>query len=507
MLLTLAEGLAATEQQVALWQPHPDNIPQQLAYECEADELFYGGAAGGGKTDLLLGLAATQHHTSIIFRRVFPSMRAIVERSREILNPDGQTRARDSYNESSHRWMFADGRLLEFGHIQHEKNVTDYQGRPHDFYGWDELPEFSEYMFRFVNAWNRTTRPRQRCRIVATGNPPTTAEGEWVIRYWSPWLDPAHPNPADSGELRWFVVIDGEDVEVDGPEPIEHEDEWLIPRSRTFIPAKVGDNPFLAHTGYVATLQGLPEPLRTQLLYGDFTIGLQDDPWQVIPSQWVIDAQNRWGERSPVALRAVGVDVAHGGKDQTVIAKLYANYFDEMIVYPGETTPRGEDVARYVMRAMESKAPIYIDAIGYGASAHERLDDMTGVEVHGVNVGGRTNATDQTGMYEFANIRSEAYWRLREALDPESGENIALPPSRELRVDLTAPRYTIRAGKYALEKKEDIIKRTGYSPDMGDAVALAWWGVSRNVKRPAVKRARSIPAPGAKQKGRDRRLW
>ena len=485
MLLTLAERLtAAGEGGSALWQPHADNIPQQLAYACEADELFYGGAAGGGKTDLLLGLAATQHHKSIIFRRVFTLLTSIIERSREIFNPEGAPRDQHSFNESKHRWSLASGGMLEFGHIQYEKNVEDYQGRDHDFYGFDEITAFSEHMYRFVTRWNRSTRPGQRCRIVAAGNPPITAEGEWVIRYWSPWLDPDHSNPADPGELRWFAVINGEDVEVSGPEPFTHHNDYLnkeeliIPHSRTFIPARVTDNPYLSETGYVATLQGFPEPLRTQMLYGDFSIGLQDDPWQVIPAQWVIDAQNRWTpDPPPVHLRAVGVDVAHGGKDQTVIAKLYANYFADMIAYPGETTPRGKDTAKYVMDAMEMKAPIYIDSVGYGASAHDVLEDM-GVDVQGVNFGSRTNATDKSGMFQFANIRTEAYWKLREALDPESGENIALPPSRELRIDLTAPRYTIRAGKYALESKEDIIKRTGYSPDMGDAVAILWWGVT-----------------------------
>jgi hypothetical protein len=39
------------------WSPNPG--PQAQAFACEADELFYGGQAGGGKTDLGLGLALT----------------------------------------------------------------------------------------------------------------------------------------------------------------------------------------------------------------------------------------------------------------------------------------------------------------------------------------------------------------------------------------------------------------------------------------------------------------
>ncbi len=460
-----------------LWRPHPENIPQQLAYNCDADELFYGGAAGGGKTDLLLGLASTRHHRSIIFRRTFPAMRAIIERSREILNPMSRTHSRDSYNESLHIWRLSTGQMIEFGSIQYEKDVTNYNGRPHDFYGWDELPEFSEFQFRYVNAWNRSTRPGQRCRVVGAGNPPTTAEGEWVIYYWGPWLDSQHPNPAKPGDLRWFATIDGKDIEVEDGTPFEHKGELIQPRSRTFIPARLSDNPFLSNTGYKGILQGLPEPLRSQLLYGNFGASVQDNAWQVIPTAWVLAAQQRWQEteKPQARLRAVGVDVAHGGKDETVIAKLYGNWIDELIVYPGADTPEGEDTARYVIQSMEANAPIYIDAIGYGASAYERLKDKPSLESYGVNVGKASDKTDRTGAYQFFNIRSEIFWRLREALDPENGEGLMLPPDRQLRTDLCAPRYSVTGGKIKVESKEDIIKRIGRSPDRGDAVALAWY--------------------------------
>src|SRR5262245_53344490 len=91
-----------------IWTPQPG--PQIEAYNSEADVIGYGGAAGGGKSMLGLGFATTKHRRSIIFRRVFPSVRGLIEDSRQIL-----TRPNDRYNDSLHIWRTADGRIVEFG--------------------------------------------------------------------------------------------------------------------------------------------------------------------------------------------------------------------------------------------------------------------------------------------------------------------------------------------------------------------------------------------------------
>ena len=465
--------LTAPADHASLWQPHPDNIPQQMAYDLamQVDELGYGGQAGGGKTDLALGLACTQFKTSIIFRREYPRLKGVIKRGNEIYPA--------SYvSGEKHYWQFG-GHVVELGHIQHEKHWENYAGTPRDLMVFDEAAEFTETQVRNVTGWARDADGRHVLTLLGF-NPPRSAEGEWIIRYFAPWLDPDYPNPAAPGEIRYFAYLDDEMTEVESAAPFEHGGLSVLPISRTFIPASRFDNPFLGED-YERRLQALPEPLRSQLLFGDFTIGLEDDPWQTIPKSWVLEAQERWRqtERPQLKLRGVGVDVAHGGKDQTVISKLYGNYIDEIIAHPGETTPKGKDTAKNTIDAMESNAPIYIDSIGYGASAHEVLEDMQGVEVYGVNFGAGADGTDKSGMFGFANVRAEAYWKLREALDPESGEGLALPPSRELRVDLTAPRYTIRAGRYVIEEKKEIIKRTGYSPDMGDSVVILWWGANR----------------------------
>lgn len=452
----------------ALWLPQ--SKPQSLALLNQADELFYGGQAGGGKSDLVLGLSIIAHEKSIIFRREFAQLTALIERSREILTDIAR------YNGQEHIWRdIPGGRTLEFGGVQHEDDKRRYQGRPHDLKAFDEVPEFTESQFRFLTGWARSTNPEQRVRIVATGNPPSHAEGMWVIEYWAPWLDDQHPNPAQPGELRWFAVVGGKDVEVGGPEPFAHEGETVLPKSRTFIPAALSDNAYLAGSGYETILQGLPEPLRSQLLYGDFTIGVQDDPWQVIPTEWVRAAFRRYEEipRPDIPMDMLGVDVARGGEDQTVICKRHGHWFPPLLKYEGKDTDDGPKVAALVVKARgDSSAYINIDVIGVGSSAYDTLASQD-VAVTGVNFAEKSHMMDRAGQLAMRNRRAEAYWKARESLDPTKGDALAIAPDNELLADLTAPKWKITPQGIQIESKVDIQKRIGRSTDCGDAFVLA----------------------------------
>lgn len=474
------------------WQPLSG--PQTAAIESEADELLYGGAAGGGKTDMLLGLAGTYHRNSIIFRRVFPSLRGIIERSREMYNSRGQAHAKDSYNESLHIWRLLNGRMIEFGSMQHEKDRENYRGRPHDLYGWDEVTEFTMSQFRFVNAWNRSANPNQRCRIVATCNPPTTSEGRWIIDYWAPWLSDRHPNPAREGELRWFAVIDGKDVEVESGKPFEYNGELIQPRSRTFIAARLADNPYLEKTGYRATLQSLPEPLRSQMLLGNFKAAMADDAWQVIPTKWIDAAieRGRIAKASgfvPGPLSALGADPSRGGRDKFVIAPRHDNYIAPLVKHEPGANGMPEEIdgptgAKLIVDEHKDGALINVDVIGIGSSVYDNLKDMPGLEVNPINnAEGAKDADgqplrDKSGKFKFANVRAASYWRLREALDPQSGENLILPDDDRLRSDLMAPTYKVTSAGITLEPKSgpgSISERLGRSTDDGDAVVMALW--------------------------------
>lgn len=338
---------------------------------------------------------------------------------------------------------------------------------------FDEITNFMPSQYNFLRGWLRTRDKNQRTRIVAAGNPPVSSDGEWVIERWGPWLDPDHACPAGDGELRWYATIDGIDTAVESREPIEHLGETIIPKSRTFIKSSVEDNPFLMESGYKSQLQSLPEPLRSQLLKGDFKAGIGDDPWQVLPTSWVREAQARWSaELKSGPMDSIGVDPARGGTDETVISRRHGRWFDELLTYPGKATPDGPAVASLIVSVMRDAAPIHVDIIGIGSSVYDHLKGNN-IHVIGVNNAEGTDEVDMTGRLAFRNVRAWSYWMLREALDPKNDQNICLPHDPKLRADLCAPRWELTAGGVLVESKEKIKKRIGRSTDRGDAVVLA----------------------------------
>jgi len=456
-----------------MWLPQPGR-PQLDAYYSDADTVLFGGSAGGAKSDLLLGLALTQHKDSIIFRREYSQMAGssgIIERSKKIVGDRG------NYNNQEHTWRdLPGGRTLEFGAVQHEDQKAKFRGRPHDFVGIDEAGEFPESIVKFLIAWLRTTESGQRCRIVMCSNPPTNIEGEWLIRMFRPWLDPNHINPAESGELRWFAMIDDKDTEVDGPEFIDHNGETLHPKSRTFIPSRCRDNPYLYDNDYESMLQGLAEPLRSQLLHGSFTKTMTENPWCVIPAAWIRAAQERWKNtpKPDVSLSALGVDVARGGKDQTTLSERYENWFGHLHKYSGSSTPTGSSVAALVMNLLPEGGDVVInlDVIGVGASPYDILV-ANGLYVNGVVFSEKSYEYDRSGKLKMRNIRAEAYWSLREALDPEHGDDLCLPPDPELLADLAALTWSLSTAGVLIDAKDVVKKRIGRSPDAGDALVLS----------------------------------
>lgn len=479
------------------WVPNPG--PQTDAYFCPADVMLYGGEAGGGKSSLLNGLSQTQHRRSLLMRRQYTDLGALIEEAKQINGG-----AQGFNGQPPPKLRTADGRLINFGAAKALGDEQTWQGQAHDLLGLDEAVQFLEAQVRFLMGWVRVgpgVPETQRCRTILATNPPVDAAGQWIIGMFRPWLDITHENPAKHGELRWYVTDpDGNDMEVAGADDIKEWDgKRYLPESRTFIRASLSDNPFLVDTGYQSKLDALPEPLRSAVRDGNFMAAREDDEWQVIPSAWVRAAQNRWKADDVRGLKmtAMGVDVAQGGADQTVIAMRHGTWFDHLQVKKGAETPDSPSVAALIMTHRRDGAVVIVDVGGgYGGGVVSWLKENE-ITAKGFNAAKQSTATSSDSQLRFVNKRAESWWRLREALDPaqEGGSPIALPPDEQLVADLTAPTWQLRTNGVQIESKEDVKKRLGRSTDRADAVIMAWSEGQALAERKERNRARGGRPP------------
>ena len=475
-------ALGSKLQQKTIWAPNDG--PQTQAYFSAADETFYGGSAGGGKTSLGIGLALTAHQRTLILRRINKDAIKLVEEVEKIVGH------RNGYNGQLQRWRLQIGgvaRLIEFGGCELESDKQRYKGDPHDLIVMDEGSDFHYSQYRFIIAWNRSSDPGQRCRVLVTSNPPTAAAGLWVITHWAPWLDQNHHHPARPGELRWFTTAEsGEDIEVDGPGPHLIGGDMVYARSRTFIPATLADNPDLARTNYGSVLAALPDELRRAYRDGDWSVGQRDDDFQVIPTGWIEAAMQRWADRIPFGrpMTAMAVDVAPGGGDQRVICWRYDGWFARFDAAKA-VDKTGRLTASEVVKHRRDRCPVVVDVGGgWGGDAVIAMKD-NGIEVVAFNGVMVSSARTRDGKIKFRNKRAEATWRLREALDPsqEGGSIVALPPDPELKADLASYRWQNTLQGIIIEDKEKMKERLGRSPDKGDAAVMCLSEGNRAVER------------------------
>lgn len=287
--------IAAPSNVPVAWAPSPG--PQTEAFLCEADELLYGGAAGGGKTDFLLVAALEDAHKkgykAVVFRRTYPELESsIIDRARNLIpTVKGFEGAKE--NTSRHEWIFASGAKLLFRHMEDDAASLTHRSAEYQFIGFDELTTFTERQYKTLLTRLRTSNPGQRLRIRCASNPGGPGH-EWVKRRWAPWLDDDFKGPfgrAMSGETRWYLT-----------HPDTGEDIWVLPRtpgaqSRCFIRAKLDDNPHL-DPGYAARLASQDPLTRKQLAEGDWSA--KPSPKTFFNREWcpVVD-------RLPADLRCV----------------------------------------------------------------------------------------------------------------------------------------------------------------------------------------------------------
>lgn len=210
-------------------------------------------------------------------------------------------------------------------------------------------------------------------------------------------------------------------------------------------------------------------------------------------------AQERWNQNGHVnrEMTAMSFDCAGGGDDAAVLAYRYGEWVAPLIGRKGAETADGLAMAGMIIENRRDNAAIVIDVGGgYAGSVIERLKD-NGIDYYRFNGAQASIATAKGSGLKFHNKRAEAWWRLREELDPdqEGGATIALPPDSELRADLAAPRWKMSSRGIQLEEKTDIRKRIGRSTDRGDAVVMCLTEANKALARRAMGGSRGGRMP------------
>ena len=222
---------------------------QNLFIEADAFEVLFGGAAGGGKShgqliDALLYALKYPKSSQIIFRSTFADLeKSLIRKSRD-LYPSSIA----SYNDSKHTWKFRNGSIIDFGYIQYEKDVYQYQSAEYDVIRFDELTHFTEFEYLYMISRCRGANPYPK-HVKSSTNPGGIGH-TWVKKRF---IDIGEPNQVHECRLS-------------------EDNETLS--TRIFIPSLVQDNKFMLEydPDYVKRLDALPEKEREALKFGNWDI-------------------------------------------------------------------------------------------------------------------------------------------------------------------------------------------------------------------------------------------
>ena len=215
--------------------PFPPSIQQSKFLALNCIEAFYGGAAGGGKSDCLLQSAAQgvddPNYRAIIFRRNYALLEqagGLIPRSWDYFGDCGA-----KWQEKNHRWIFPSGAQIAFGHMENEKDYYRYKGGQYQFIGFDELTEFTREQYIYLFSRLRKKEGSNLSLRMRSASNPDGIGYEWV--------------------KQRFIV--------------EGEKNGIL-----FIPAKLTDNPHIDQLAYIASLDRLDPVSRARLLEGNWGI-------------------------------------------------------------------------------------------------------------------------------------------------------------------------------------------------------------------------------------------
>lgn len=268
-------------------QPQPGF--QEKVLQCTADIAIVGGAAGGGKSYVVL-LEPLWHKDvkdfgAEIFRRTTPQIKVtggIWDESQKLYSQYNATS-----NSTELKWTFSSGATIKFSSLQYEDDIYGYQSAQIPLIIFDELTHFSEKMF-----WYMISRNRSVCGVKpyvrATCNPDPDSFVARLIEWWID-QDTGFPIPDHAGVIRYFFrendsIIWGDskaEILAQIPHVIEDQrnenadvDINDLIKSFTFIPGTLYENKELLRVdpSYLSNLLAQDEDTKVQLLKGNWKV-------------------------------------------------------------------------------------------------------------------------------------------------------------------------------------------------------------------------------------------
>jgi hypothetical protein len=241
-------------------QPRQETFLQMVMDPEGPDEILYGGAAGGGKTDALLIAGILYAHLFkahvIFFRKTYKELEGKpIPRSKELI-PRSMARP---FNESKHTWFFHNGGILQFSYLSQLKHLQDHQSSEYALVIWDELTHFQEFMYTYLLTRNRWSKGGLKPKSIGGTNPGGPGHA-FVKRYWRlPTKNDTYPPQLP--EMVW-----------EAPKTPEMIQANLPAKKRVFIPARLEDNQILMKNDptYEVNLLMQPEQIRKALREGDW---------------------------------------------------------------------------------------------------------------------------------------------------------------------------------------------------------------------------------------------
>jgi hypothetical protein len=304
----------------------PNNGPQTDFLASPERDVFYGGAAGGGKSFALLAdllrYCGNSNHRALLIRRTLDELTELINKSRD-LYPKAFPGA--IFREAKSMWQFPSGATAWFSYLDKDKDVTRYQGQSFTWIGIDEITHYpTPYVWEYLRSRLRTTDPNIQAYMRCTGNPGGVG-GWWVKKMY---IDPApESTPFAATDIESGKPLLWPSTSTNGKagEPL-----FL----RKFIPARLTDNPYLAQSGeYEAMLRSLPEVERRRLLDGDWDVAegaafpefsrnihVVDATQVQIPTNWIRVRAADYGYSAPSC-------VLWGAVDWDDVLWIYREYY------------------------------------------------------------------------------------------------------------------------------------------------------------------------------------